>query len=82
MMTGTKGHSGGAREGAGRPAEGLRIGRRFTIKAGETVLVHEFCQDGIEQGRLATVRLEGRGRNRQIVLEYEDGSGVRIGLYS
>jgi len=81
-MVGKKGRSGGAREGAGRPAEMLRIGRRFTIKAGETVLVHEFSQDGIEQGRLATVRLEGRGRNRQIVLLYEDGSGVRIGLYS
>ena len=81
-MTGTKGHSGGAREGAGRPAEMLRIGRRFTIKANETVLVHEFCQDGIEAGKLATVHLEGRGRNRQIVLLYEDGSGVRIGLYS
>ena len=75
-MTGTKGHSGGARQGAGRPAV------RFTVRAGQTVLVHEFGQDGIEAGKLAIVRLEGHGRNRQIVLLYEDGSGVRIGLYS
>ena len=81
-MTGTKGHSGGARPGAGRPAERLWIGRIFSIKAGQTVLVHEFGQDGIEAGKLAVVRLEGRGRNRQIVLLYEDGSGIRIGLYS
>ena len=81
-MTGTKGHSGGAREGAGRPAEGLRIGRRFTIKANETILVHLFYPDGQEVGQLAKVRLEGHGRNRRIIYEFEDGSGVRAELYS
>jgi hypothetical protein len=81
-MTGKHGKSGGRREGAGRPPTRIRIGRRFTIRAGQQVFVRSVFPDGVTEARLATVTLGGDSRNRTIELACEDGETIVIGLYS
>lgn len=73
-MTGKKGHSGGRRPDAGRPAT------RFTLEQGRRVLIHHKWPDGCEPGQLATVQLSGNGKNRTLILELEDTSKIIITL--
>lgn len=81
-MTGTKGKSGGQRSGAGRPPKNVVIGRGFKIRSGDKVIVRSVFPDGVTQGRLATVALEGSSHRRIIKLICDDGETIVVGLYS
>jgi hypothetical protein len=81
-MTGAKGKSGGSRDGAGRPAQNLTIGRGFKIRVGDKVLVRSEYQDGSTLDKLAVVSLRGNSRSRIIRLACDDGETIVISLYS
>jgi hypothetical protein len=81
-MTGQQGRSGGRRDGAGRPPTNIAIGRKFTIRAGQQVIVRSVFPDGLTQGRLATVALGGNSRNRIIELSCDDGELIVISLHT
>ena len=81
-MVGKKGKSGGPRKGAGRPPEVIRIGRKFSIRAGQQVLIRSKFEDGITRLRMATVELEGASRNRTINLHCDDGETIIIAMLS
>lgn len=81
-MAGKRDKSGGPRDGAGRPPQNITIGRKFTIRAGQQVLVRSVFPDGITRGRLATVSLGGHSRNRTIELICDDGETIVISLYT
>ncbi len=68
-MPGTKGHSGGRREGAGRKP------RRFSIEIGKRYGVHEKFPEGVLPMKVGTVIELDRSL---FVLEFEDGERMTI----
>ena len=81
-MSGTKGKSGGSRDGAGRPAQNMTIGRGFKIRAGNKVLVRSEYEDGCTMSKTAIVSLSGNSRNRTIRLTCDDGETIVISIFS
>lgn len=81
-MVGKKGKSGGPRPRAGRKPEVIRIGRKFTIRAGQQVLVRSRWEDGVTHLRVAEVELEGASRNRIIKFHCDDGETIIIAMMS
>jgi hypothetical protein len=68
-MAGIKGHSGGRREGAGRPPDPFKVGRMIRVR--------EITPDGKFVGVARAVKIVEKNRKR-ITLEDENGRIVLL----
>lgn len=68
-MPGTKGHSGGKREGAGPPV------KNFTIRLGQKYATWQHFPDGQLPGRRATVVEVSRSK---CIIEFDDGERLTL----
>jgi len=76
-MTGTKGKSGGARKGAGRPADVIRIGRT-AFHSGDAVKVFSEYPEWTGLPREAILRVDGVGGRYHICIACDDGETIVI----
>lgn len=71
-MPGTKGKSGGLRDGAGRRPS------KATIHTGSALMLTQVYPEGTADLGSGLATVEGIGRSRLIKIPQEDGSEIRI----
>lgn len=88
-MVGTKGHSGGAREGAGRPKETVRVKIPKKHKVKGVILLTTYTDDAgmvwevetkrrLKDGKIIVTKVETlQGTDQKITTIYEDGVQVK-----